>query len=205
MPILVTLVDGTIPVAADFNGNYQALNNAIGSSTTISTWSIGEIPYASATNTLSKLTPGSQGKVLAMGASVPQWDGGAWVTPAFNAADFTAGGSQTWTVGSGDVTVYAYTLVGKTMTVAFKLDTTTVGGTPNPELRIKIPTGANAAKNIYNLFRAADAGAAAVVGLALAVAGNPFISLFKDLTTTANWSAATDTTQVIGQITFEIS
>jgi hypothetical protein len=73
MPSLTTLVDGTIPVAADFNGNYQALNNAIGSNTAISAWAIGEIPYASGTNTLSRLSPGTIGQVLQMGTTVPAW------------------------------------------------------------------------------------------------------------------------------------
>jgi len=67
-------------VAADFNGNYTALNNAIGSATAISAWSIGEIPYASATNTLARLTPGSAGQVLTMGVSIPAWSSAAGLT-----------------------------------------------------------------------------------------------------------------------------
>lgn len=73
MPAMTTLVDGTVPVAADFNGNFTALNAAIGSSTSISAWSIGEIPYASATDTLSRLTPGSEGKILTMASGIPSW------------------------------------------------------------------------------------------------------------------------------------
>jgi len=80
LPSLVTLVDGTVPVASDFNGNYTALNNAIGSATAISAWVVGEIPYASATNTLARLTPGSAGQVLTMGASIPAWSAAAGLT-----------------------------------------------------------------------------------------------------------------------------
>jgi hypothetical protein len=80
MPAMVVLVDGTVPVAADFNGNYTALNNAIGSATAISAWAIGEIPYASATNTLARLTPGSAGQVLTMGVSIPAWASAAGLT-----------------------------------------------------------------------------------------------------------------------------
>lgn len=207
MPTLITLVDGTVPVAADFNGNYTALNNAIGSSTTISAWSTGEIPYASATNTLSRLSPGSVGKVLTMGASVPQWDGGAWVSPAFNAGNFTASGSQTWTVGSGDVATYAYLLVGKTMTVSFNIQNSSVGGTPSSELRIAIPAGQTsvAGKVIDSLIRISDAGAALTTGYCEVGSGATAIQCFKDLTGVSNWSAATDTTIVIGQITFEVA
>lgn len=73
MPSLVTLVDGTVPVAADFNGNYTVLNNAIGSSTSIAAWSTGELPYASAANTLSRLVPGAEGTVLSMTTTIPGW------------------------------------------------------------------------------------------------------------------------------------
>src|SRR5262245_48463260 len=75
MPSLTTLVNGTVPVANDFNGNFQALNNAIGSLTSISAWAAGEIPYCSATNTLSRLSPGSVGQVLTMVGSFPAWSG----------------------------------------------------------------------------------------------------------------------------------
>jgi hypothetical protein len=204
MPSLVTLVDGTVPVAADFNGNYSALNAAIGSSTAISAWAIGEIPYASAVNTLSRLTPGSTGQVLTIAGGIPAWAGGAWVTPAFNAGDFTASGSQTWTVIAGNVTTYGYTLVGKTMTVAFNIASTSVGGTPSTELRIKVPTGATVAKTILVPIRIVDNGAAAVVGIAQVSASGTFISCYKDLSQTANWSASTNT-GVAGEITFEIS
>src|SRR5882672_6592367 len=65
----------------------------------------------------------------------------AWIAPAFNAANFTAGGAQTWTLQAGDVASFAYTIFGKTMTVAFALQTTSVGGVPDPTLRITIPGG----------------------------------------------------------------
>lgn len=74
MPAMVTLVDGTVPVAADFNNNFSALNAAIGTSTTISAWALGEIPYASAANALSRLAAGTAGQVLTMtGAGIPGW------------------------------------------------------------------------------------------------------------------------------------
>lgn len=73
MPTMVTLVNGTVPVADDFNNNFTALNNAIGSSTAISAWSTGEMPYASAANTLSRLTPGVLNQVLRFGATTPAW------------------------------------------------------------------------------------------------------------------------------------
>lgn len=74
MPSMTTLVNGTVPVAEDFNGNFSALNAAIGTNTSISAWALGEIPYASAANTLSRLAPGTPGQVLNItGAGIPGW------------------------------------------------------------------------------------------------------------------------------------
>ncbi len=204
MPSLITLIDGTIPVAADFNGNYTALNNAIGSSTAISTWGVGELPYASATDTLSRLSPGSTGKVLTMTSTVPNWEGGVWVTPAFSAGDFTAGGSQTWTVDSGDVLTYAYLLIGKTMHISFTISTTTVAGTPNAELRLIIPAGKTAAKVMTNPISIIDNGGAPTAGICVANTGITHLKMYRDFTGTANWTASTNATQVQGQIFIEI-
>src|SRR5437773_1138441 len=79
MASMVVLVDGTIPVAGDFNGNFSALNNAIGSNTTITSYVTGDTLYASATNTLSKLAAGAVNKVSGIANGIPAWVGGAVV------------------------------------------------------------------------------------------------------------------------------
>lgn len=73
MPTLVTLIDSTIPVASDFNNNYTALNQAIGTGTTITTYTAGDTLYASAANTLSKLPIGSSGNILTVSSGLPAW------------------------------------------------------------------------------------------------------------------------------------
>jgi hypothetical protein len=73
MPTLTILVDGSIPVAEDFNGNYRRLNQALGVNTAIANWAPGEIPYASSTDTLSRLPGGNPGDVLTMLAGLPGW------------------------------------------------------------------------------------------------------------------------------------
>ena len=201
MPTLTTLVDGTVPVAADFNGNYQALNNVVGSLTSISAWATGEMPYASAANTWSRLSPGSNGQVLTMGASVPGWQGGAWTTPAYSAGDYTANGAMTWTVGSGDVTTFKYIVLGKTMTISFLLNTTTIGGTPNSELRIAIPASKLPSASFDTAFGFYDNGTTGT-GILRAGTGNAYLSLFKNLAA-PNLTASTDNTDLSGQITFE--
>src|SRR5438876_7941391 len=79
MASMTTLVDGTIPVAADFNGNFSALNNAIGSNTTITSYVTGDTLYASATNTLSKLAIGTVNKVYSITNGIPAWNGASVV------------------------------------------------------------------------------------------------------------------------------
>jgi len=98
MPTMTTLVDGTIPVAADFNGNYTALNQAIGTSTTITSYTTGDMLYASATNKLLALPIGTgSGQTLGIAAGVPAWvsypyvltNSGTGVTISNSAAETT--------------------------------------------------------------------------------------------------------------------
>lgn len=61
-----------------------------------------------------------------------------WVTPIVAAGDFTAGGSQTWTVDvPSDVVVYNYRKVGKTLHFNWCIATSSVGGTPHAQLKMK--------------------------------------------------------------------
>lgn len=125
----------------------------------------------------------------------------AWTVPAFSAGVFTAGGAQTWTVASGDVANFRYRLVGKTMTLAFSLDTTTVGGVANPLLQITIPGGNTAAAPFNNSIHVNDNGTH-VAGVASTSTGDTHIYLSKlDF---SNFAAAANTTGIYGEITFEI-
>jgi hypothetical protein len=128
---------------------------------------------------------------------------GAWLTPTFNAADFTAFGAMTWTVEAADVVCYQYMIIGKTMWVSFALDATSVGGTPNVALYIKVPAG----KVIASPFSTSRLGVLidnSVVssGRVIASAGNTILSIYR--ADSVNFTAATNTTYVYGQIFFEI-
>lgn len=68
---------------------------------------------------------------------------GEWIAVSFSAGNFTAHGGTgevSWTVGSGDVEVNRYTLIGKTLLWSVRITQSTIGNTPN-ELRIVIPGG----------------------------------------------------------------
>jgi hypothetical protein len=127
---------------------------------------------------------------------------GVWVPVAFSAASFTGNGAMTWTLTSGDQLTYGYTLIDKTMTVAFVLATTTVGGTPNTLLQLAIPGGYVAAKDTWNgLGLVIDAGVGVAGGCGVAPGGTVIQMRRYD---GANWTAGVDTTYVYGEISFEI-
>lgn len=70
---------------------------------------------------------------------------GAWITPAFNAADFTGSGTMTWTVAAGDALSFKYLLRGRTLALSVALYTTSIGGALSGGLRIAVPAGLSVA------------------------------------------------------------
>jgi len=130
---------------------------------------------------------------------------GEWQAPAFNAADFTASAGN-WTVAAGDVLYLKYTLIGKTMMVAFDIQTTTLSGTPT-NLRIAIPGGFSVAAGVDVRMpgQAIDNGGAAAIAMIRVVAGTSYISIFKDYAATGTFAVATDNTGVRGVVMFEVS
>jgi hypothetical protein len=130
---------------------------------------------------------------------------GAWTTPAFDAANFTGAGSLTWTVGAGDVAVYAYTIVGKTMTVAWALNNTTIGGTPgSSQIQIKIPASKVATKAMFCVAGVLSVTAWAPV-FADVAAGGSTINIAPDLSMGGSFNAGSDNTSTRGNFTFEIN
>ncbi len=125
-----------------------------------------------------------------------------WTTPAFSAGDFTAGGAQTWTVAAGDVTTFAYQIIGKTMRIMFNIKTTTVGGTPNEVLNIAIPASKTAAKEVTFPIVTLDNNTRGI-GFASISAGGAIIQCAKS--DYSVWAASTNLTGVYGSVTFEIS
>lgn len=132
-------------------------------------------------------------------------DQGAWITPTFAAGSYTANGSMTWTVGSGDVSTQAYKLSGNSVDVAWNLATTTVGGTPNTNLQITNAAwgGFTATKGITGFHSYVDNAGTEAIGRAFVSASATVISLQK--AGLGNWSAATDATQTFGSVRFEVT
>lgn len=127
---------------------------------------------------------------------------GEWSSVAFDADNFTASGSMTWTVAEADVTTYAWTLVGNTLTLSFAIAATTVAGTPSTELRIALPGELTATKAMYATFYYLD-NSTRGLGYCLVSASGTYVSLFKS--DFSNWTAATNATSVFGTFTFEVA
>lgn len=135
--------------------------------------------------------------------AIRDYIGTAWTTVAHSAGNFTAGGSQTWTVASGDQDTFKYVETGKRMRVSVSLVTTSVGGTPHPELRIAVPNGRTIASKCLGTFVGLN-NSVAYVGTWQAAASGTYISLYLDSGFATNWAAATNTTQVHLSAEFEI-
>lgn len=127
---------------------------------------------------------------------------GEWSSVTYAAGNFTAS-SGTWTVDSGDQLTYAYTLVGKTMTLSWAIQTTDVSA--GAVLRLAIPGSNTAAQTMYGIHRATDAGGTPVAALCRVLASGTYVELYADMNA-GNWTiTAADNTTTQGQITFEIS
>lgn len=127
---------------------------------------------------------------------------GIWTSVAYNSANFTASGSMTWTVDSGDQVAYAYMMIGKTMFISFTFNNTSVGGTVSTELRFAIPAGFLALNNAtISAIRSFDSGTD-TVGFCGTVAGAGYIRCWRGGFT--NWALSTNNTSVQGLAIFEV-
>jgi hypothetical protein len=126
---------------------------------------------------------------------------GEWMTPAFSPDRFAAGGGLRWTVRAGDVQTFAYTLIGKTMTLSFFLSGTQLSGSPDKQLRIGIPEGL-ASNQRLRVPVLMSIGPQALAGCAEVNPGHTEVRLSANAAGSANF--ATGALDVSGQIAFEI-
>ena len=159
-----------------------------------------------ATSAATPLAPGTGAAIYEYDATTQRWrlvahEQGAWLSPSFNAGDFTANGSMTWTVGSSDVQTYSYYLRGRSLLLVVHVSFTTIGGTVNTNLQIKIPGGFTSARSVYSPCLIANSSRA--VGDFLVLSGGATNVLVENPGAT-NWSLGTDNVQVSGQISFEV-
>jgi len=171
-------------------------DNEGGIGTTLKKWATGFIKVL----TVDTINGATIDEAVAMSSklTIP----GAWTTPTFDAANFTASGGGSWTVESGDVTTYAYVITGKIMTVNFRIGTSTVAATANT-LAIKVPASKTITKSFQVPFLATDNGTTEV-GMLYAEAGQTVLTLYRNVAAAA-WTACTNLAGCNGEITFEIN
>lgn len=126
----------------------------------------------------------------------------AWSAVPFAAQNFSGWDLMTWTVEPGDYVTYSYARVGRFAYVSFRMSNTTVGGTPSTPLRLTLPDGMVADKEMSTAYHYIDNGTHGV-GLCGIGAGNNEIHLYKN-DFTVNWAASTNLTDVRGQLAFEV-
>ena len=124
---------------------------------------------------------------------------GLWVPVPYSAADFTTEAGANWIVEAGDVTTLRYTIIGKTLFLAFRIFPTSVTVAAS-ELRMQVPGGNVLASTIITTIRAIDPGGEAA-GFASATAGAAYL-IFKRFN--ASWGISTNGTGVFGEIFLEI-
>jgi len=119
----------------------------------------------------------------------------------YAAGNFTANGSQTWTVDEADVGAHHWMRVGNKVTLTWQINTATVGGTPATQLRVGAGgfTWARTCENVHTYLDNGTRGA----GRAQAVSGTTYVVL--NIAAASNWAAATNTTYSFGQVTCEVS
>lgn len=111
--------------------------------TNITTYTTGDVLYASATNTLGKLGIGSSGQVLSVSGGVP-----AWATPATGAVAYLSAASGTWS-GSGGQTIFSSSVFSNTYTNYFCTYTLTFNSGTNEVVYLYPQIDSAQDNNIY--------------------------------------------------------
>lgn len=133
-------------------------------------------------------------------------DGGAHVFGSeavpFDAANFFGAGGMTWTVTAGEVRTHRYARIGRQFRMTFEISSSTVGGSANSNLRIRIPNQWRARGRHAGTFAYVDNGTPGT-GVWIAVDESDQVQLFRDYTL-SSWDVSGSDTSVVGSVDFEV-
>ena len=129
-------------------------------------------------------------------------DLGAPIARTFAAGDFTANGTMTWTVASGDVITHTYSQRGKQVTITINTTTTTVAGVLNTQLLVALPSGFTSTRKTVTIGLISDNGTFRATWVEAAAAGTTIV-FYKDVQG-GNWAASTDNSGASVVLTLEV-
>ncbi len=139
------------------------------------------------------------GSISEYGRTTPLGD---WIEVPFNAGNYTALGTMTWTVTAAQQLRLAYYLVGKTMVLNFYINSSTLGGAANTHLYLKIPDNYLAALGNAVGTTMVNNGTD-YAGRAISGAGSERAYIILRTANGGNWDTASSAS-VSGQIAFDI-
>lgn len=126
---------------------------------------------------------------------------GEWIPAPLAAGSFTGSGAMTWTVAPENIETYAYTVIGKTMTVSWFIAGSAVGGRTDEALQIAIPGGFLPNRRVRVPAGVVSNGAN-VACIAEVSTNQSWIRIFMTADGQSTYRAGP--ADVYGQITFEI-
>jgi hypothetical protein len=135
----------------------------------------------------------ASGAIFERGRTVPLGD---WTPVPFAASTFSGGQSMTWTVTVAQQVGLLYARVGSGVRLSIWLDSTTLGGTASPTLRITLPDMLVVGHYAAGCFHYTNGGAGSI-GYFTASPGDRFVTLWNSGGT--NWTLASPVT-IRGQI-----
>lgn len=161
------------------------------------------------------ICPSTNGQIIGAGgrmqliydATTSRWreeiiEPGTAITIPFNAADFTGNISMTWTLDSADLVGATYVQRGTQLLMNVIINSSTVGGTPNNELRMALPGGFTGAGTATLIFFQRDNGTART-GLAQMLNSGTYVQLFKSDFT--NYAASTNNNDQLFSFLFGVN
>jgi hypothetical protein len=124
-----------------------------------------------------------------------------WIDVPYDASNFIAKPPMQWSVSEPNVATYAYRVHGKTMTLAFKINHSTLDGQPANELCLRIPGNYLPARGMANpIWMCSHSGKEC--GYATVHPGLDLVVLFR--ATEEHFPIERGDFFVFGQLTFEV-
>lgn len=130
---------------------------------------------------------------------------GEWIKIPVVPGDFNTISAATWTVGTANVVRLAYTMVGKTMTIALYISNSSVSAATAQFLTFKLPGGYKSAAETYNPCIIKDNGVRGTgyFGVIQTSPGGEAL-LYIECGGAATWAVSASNTSVFGQLSFEV-